>query len=135
MTNIDTIINTIDRIEVKHNSVIVYDIDNTLIDQYGQPIHAIIYTYNYAKMRGLKPVIITARKSFDSNIYHTRQQLKNFGITDYIRIYFLPEEKDNQPVFKLLSRKNLHDNGYQVEMSLGDMPWDIGEYGGVGFIV
>ena len=131
----DMIIKTIDSIPVKDNSVIVYDIDNTLIDQYGQPIQTIIYTYNYAKTKGLKPAIITARRSHDYVIQHTINQLKSVGVSDFFCIYFMPEEKTDQATYKFLSRKNLYDKGYQVEMSLGDMHWDIGEYGGLGFIV
>ena len=45
-----------------------------------------------------------------------------------------PQDKI-QTKFKLLARKNLHDSGKKVEISIGDMKWDIGEYGGIGFIV
>ncbi len=129
------IINSINSIRVEHNSVIDYDIDNTLIDNLGRPIEHILYTYRHALYRGLKPVLITARKSSDDSIRYTINQLKNCGVRDYLTIYFLPEEKNDQTKYKLLARKSLHDNGYRVEMSLGDMPWDIGEYGGIGFIV
>ena len=31
--------------------------------------------------------------------------------------------------------KDIMNKGYNIEMSLGDKPWDIGEYGGIGVIV
>ena len=51
-------------------------------------------------------------------------------------MYFLPPESSSraqdQADYKLTARKNLHEMGYTVVMSVGDMPWDIGAYGGVG---
>lgn len=118
-----------------NNSVIVYDIDDTLIANNGEPIIPIINTYNYAKSIGLIPVIITARPGSTENIQKTKEQLHSFGITDYKYMYFRPHDKQDLSTFKMLSRKNLHDRGYQVIVSIGDMPWDIGQYGGIGFRV
>ena len=129
------IIKTIDTIPIYENSVIVYDVDGTLIDFNGNPILPIINTYHYAKNAGLIPVIITARPGSLENIEWTKQQLQRNGITDYRYMYFLPQNKNDQSKFKLISRKNLHTKGYEVVMSIGDMPWDIGHYGGIGFIV
>jgi hypothetical protein len=47
-------------------------------------------------------------------------------------MYFINPDMTNPHLFKLNSRKHIHENGYQVEMSLGDSPWDIGLYGGIG---
>lgn len=135
MADIEHILRTIASLSIKPNSVIVYDIDSTLIDNYGNPIHPIIHTYRYALQKGLKPIIITARPGSDEGIRYTLQQLKSFGIDRFLAVYFMPEEKRDQALYKKLSRKDIHDKGYRVEMSLGDMPWDIGEYGGIGFIV
>jgi hypothetical protein len=130
------IVRTINSMPIMNNSVIVYDIDDTLIrSSDGNPIIPIVNTYHYARNAGLIPVIITARPGFDQNIERTKEQLHSFGITDYKYTYFRPENKEDQAHFKLLSRKNLHDRGYQVAISIGDMPWDIGQYGGVGFRV
>ena len=129
------VVNTIDRIKISNNSVIVYDIDDTLIDNNGCPILPVINTYHYAKNSGLTTVIITARPDYDENIQRTIQQLHYFGITGYKYIYFRPRDKEDQATFKLLARKNLHDRGYHVVASIGDMPWDIGLYGGIGFRV
>lgn len=134
----------IDSIKVKKNSIIIFDIDDTLIDTNDNPMYHIIYIYNYAKEKGLTPVIITARKGSKENIQRTHAQLKNSGITDYKGIFFLSEDlydntKDNREQiitsYKLQTRKYLAENGYSIEMSVGDMQWDIGEYGGIGILV
>jgi len=135
LTVASEIVKTINTIPVNSNSVVVYDIDGTLLDWNGNPITPIVQTYHHARNAGLIPVIITARAGSNQNIDLTRKQLYQVGISDYKYIYFLPEDKNDQAWFKLLSRKNLHDKGYEVVMSIGDMPWDIGQYGGIGFRV
>lgn len=127
------IVRTINSVPISEKSVIVYDIDGTLIDLNGVPILPIIRTYQHAKNVGLTPVIITARPGTNKNIQWTIDQLRISGVTDYKYMYFLPEDKRDQANFKLISRKHLHEIGYQVVISIGDMPWDIGQYGGIGF--
>jgi hypothetical protein len=129
------IVKTINNIPIYENSAIVYDIDGTLISMNGEPIMPIINTYHHAKSAGLTPVIITARPGSDENIRRTKEQLRSYGIIGYRYMYFLPQNKQDQAKFKLISRQNLHERGYQVVISIGDMPWDIGHYGGIGFRV
>jgi predicted secreted acid phosphatase len=129
------IIHAINSIPISNNSVIVYDIDDTLIDSFGAPIQPIIDTYHYAKTVGLIPAIITARYGTEFNIKNTIDQLNYFGITDYRMLYMMPTNKNDPAHFKELARKNIHKMGYEIVMSIGDMPWDIGNYGGIGFIV
>jgi predicted secreted acid phosphatase len=130
------ILKAIDNINFQPNSIIVYDIDDTLIDStYRKPIQDIVHTYKYAKKKGIKTSIITARRDLEDNIQYTVKELESHGITDFSSIYFLPKNKRDQAKYKLLARKNLHDRGYRVVMSIGDAPWDIGEYGGIGFTV
>lgn len=124
----------------KHRTgVVIYDIDGTLIDHSGQPRQHIIHTYHHALRRGLTPVIITARRGTRENIFLTKKQLAQFGIGGYSGIYFMPPEIDpypqNQARYKFYARKNIHDKGHKIIASIGDMPWDYGHYGGVGFKV
>jgi hydroxymethylpyrimidine pyrophosphatase-like HAD family hydrolase len=117
----------------KENSVIVYDIDDTLIESSSNlPISPIVDTYKHALSKGFKLAIITARPGTIENIKWTQEQLNIFGITDYTYLYFRPPDKSDQVEFKLKSRKNLVERGYNVEMSIGDMWWDVGLYGGKG---
>lgn len=125
----------IDSIDVKKNSVIVYDIDDTLLDRSGKPIPQIVNTYKYAKSKGLTPVIITARPAIRENIDITVKQLHDADITNYMSIYFRELDTTDIHNYKLLSRKDIHDRGYNVEMSIGDLQWDVGEYGGIPYII
>lgn len=131
----DNIKNIIAKTQSYDNSVIVYDIDNTLIHDSGYPIIPIIDTYLFALAKGFKPVIMTARPGTEANIKRTKEQLHSFGITNYICMYFLPPDKVDPAKYKLRSRENIHERGYNVVMSIGDMPWDYGEYGGIGIQV
>lgn len=121
-------------IKAKPNSVIVYDIDGTLLDETGA-IQSIVDTYHQAKSAGFKTAIITARRDYTQNVINTISQLGSIGVTNFSHIYFLPSKKQNITKFKFQSRQHLHELGLEVVMSIGDMPWDVGAYGGVGFLV
>lgn len=125
----------IDSLYIKDNSVIVYDIDETLIDTNGNLIQPIVNTYNYALTKGLKISLITARPGFEENIEWTRDQLKQLGLNNYINIYFRVPERHDVWRYKTMARKNLWDQNYVVEMSIGDMAWDMGEFGGLGILI
>jgi predicted secreted acid phosphatase len=121
---------------VKDNNVIIFDIDDTLLfPDTGQIIEPVFRFYNIIKKLGIKPVIITARVATEDNIKHTQNQLKNLGITDYIKLFFRPENKYDISYYKLISRKSVVDDGYNVIMSIGDMYWDVGEYGGYPVLI
>lgn len=125
----------LDSIPVKPNSVVVYDIDDTLLDLAGNPIEHIVRTYKYALSKGFLTAIITARPALKQNIENTVKQLESNGIHDYICVYLRPIDTNDVARYKMLSRKDLHDRGYNVVMSIGDLPWDVGQYGGIGYIV
>lgn len=122
--------------KITGNTVIIFDIDDTLIDSYtGQLLWPVYNFYNYVKHLGIIPVLITARSASHESINYTLNQLKYLGIDGYQKIYFRPEEKMDLYSFKANSRKSLFDSGFQVLMSIGDMPWDIGLYGGYGILL
>jgi len=129
------IMNAINTINITDNSVIVYDIDGTLFEENGTPIYPIIDTYRHAMSAGLKTAIITARLGTEQNITATQEQLHSHGIKDYTFMYFLHPTKNDPAWYKYIARKNLHERGHVVVISIGDMPWDIGHYGGIGFKV
>lgn len=115
--------------------VVIFDIDNTLIDEYGNCITPILDVYNYVKYLNITPIIITNRVGSGSIINFTKIQLENNGIYDYKYIYFRDKNEKNPYIYKKLARKDIYDNGMDIIMCIGDMPWDIGEYGGLGIIV
>lgn len=118
--------------ELPENPVIIFDIDDTLINYRGEVIDQVVMIYNYAKMIGITPMIITSRPIYPQIVKWTRKQLLRNNITGYNSIYMRPVSKTDHWKFKLQSRKNIYDRGFNVVMSLGDQPWDIGEYGGIG---
>lgn len=133
----DDIISILNNTIFPSNSVIVYDIDDTLISYSGMPIEPIINTYRVALDRGLIPVIITSRGGRPDVIKYTIEQLHNAGIYGYKYLYLrpIPDYEFDPWRFKRLCRKDLHDHGYYVAMSIGDQPWDVGQYGGMGIVL
>ena len=125
----------LDQIQIPPNAVFVFDIDHTLIDETGKAIDPVVYLFHYVKQRGISPVIITARRGSEENIARSREQLESLGITGARFTYFIAPEKNDPWKFKYIARKNVHERGYQVIMSIGDEPWDLGEYAGFGFQV
>ena len=114
--------------------IVVFDIDDTLLlPSSGIGIPESVFFYRFVKCMGFKTVIITARMGYKENIDKTFMDLKNIGIKDFESIYFRSTSNPDVAKFKLSSRKNIHDRyNENVIMSVGDMPWDLGEYGGVG---
>jgi hypothetical protein len=127
------IVNTINNLRIRSNSVIIYDIDRTLLHDNGKPIVPIVWTYNYALCKGLRPVIITAREGSQENIEKTKTQLYDSGIRGYKNMYFRPREIQDVAKYKYLARKDIFEKGDEALISVGDMDWDIGLYGGFGF--
>lgn len=115
-------------------NAIIFDIDETLISLKGEKILWTIDFFNYIKNNGITPMLITARPSIKSSIKYTKQQLKKLGISGYKYIYFM-EQGTNVWKYKKESRKNIEDKGYNIIMSIGDKPWDIGKYGGIGVLI
>jgi hypothetical protein len=128
-----TIIKNLDSRKWPENSAIVFDIDDTLIDGFGRSIVPIIMVYNYSKLKNIIPVIITSRAGTPESIEFTQLQLLSHGITDYKFLYFRNPNLINPWEYKLNARKNIHDRGITVIMSLGDQDWDLGQYGGIGY--
>lgn len=130
--NLRDILNTI---TLPDNPTVVFDIDDTLININGECIDQIINFYNYVKSLGIIVIIITNRSGDTQTINFTIKQLNQSGITGHKSIYFRSINSINPYKYKKLARKNILDRGMNIIMSIGDMPWDIGEYGGIGIIV
>lgn len=132
---VNVIFDKLEQLYIPPNAAIVFDIDHTLIDQFGNPIKSIVYLFNIIKQKGITPILITARQGNNEVIKWTQQQLNTLGITGYRSIYFLQPGNTNLWRFKKIARKNVHKHGYKVIMTIGDEEWDHGEYGGIGYIV
>jgi FMN phosphatase YigB (HAD superfamily) len=119
----------------RENDIVIFDIDDTLIDITGEPLYDVVEFYRYVRMIGFKTVIITAREGAQENINVTMRALQNIGISDYHRIYFRDASQLDVEQYKLNSRKKLFLDGFNAVMSIGDMNWDTGLYGGIGIII
>lgn len=117
--------------------IVVFDIDDTLLlPDCGTGIPETVFFYNFVKDMGYKTVIITARIAYPENVDRTLADLKNIGVDNFESIYFRSETNTDVPRFKMVSRKNVNERYKEkVIMSVGDMIWDIGKYGGVGILL
>ena len=118
------------------NTAAIFDIDGTLMDEKTYvSIQPVVYLYNYVKSRGITPFIITARSNDEMNKSITIKQLNNIGVDNYKYLYMRPKQNFDVLNYKWQCRKNILDNGYNTLFSIGDQYVDIGDYGGLGFIV
>ena len=131
------IISTLSKMKIEDKSAIIFDIDDTLIHSNGHRIDIMFFLFNYIKFLGIYIVIITSRIGSPENIEATLQQLKFHGIQEVECIYFRNPFKFDCPFqFKEICRKSVYDTkGLTVIMSIGDQPWDIGNYGGIGYLI
>lgn len=121
---------------VKENNVIVFDIDDTMIYSHNNSIiPPVFYFYNLIRQLNILPVLITARPAYPENIKWTQDQLNEVGYLGYVKIFFKPLDKQDIANFKLKARESLKNEGYNVLMSVGDMWWDVGEFGGIPILI
>lgn len=126
------------KIPKKNNDIVFFDIDDTLLRPYNnnQPIVSVVNFYKYLVNNGYNTAIITARPNIEQNLQYTINDLKNIGIdNDYKFLVLKPLNEDNITEYKMNARKQILDMGYTPLMSIGDMYWDVGKYGGIGIIV
>lgn len=118
-----------------HNkSVVVYDIDRTLVNDDHTPIPEIIDTYRRVIELGFRTVIITARANFPIITQTTVEELEHIGVKHYSELYLMPPG-DSPEKYKTNLRKSIENQGYEIVMSVGDMMFDIQPSGGFGFLV
>ena len=113
-----------------------FDIDDTLIHSETQlPITSIVNVYNECKKLNICLFIITAR----TDSLFTYYQLYSVGIKGWGGIYFFPSNyiynEETVASFKENARLEAINQGYVPIFSIGDKIWDIGTYGGRGFLL
>jgi predicted secreted acid phosphatase len=129
------VIKILNSLKIPDKAAVIFDIDDTLLDKNGNPIYHTVNIFNYVKMMGIKPIIVTNREYSFESLKYTTEQLLKAGITGVDLLYFRDPSETNPWTAKLSMRKCIYNNGYNVILSIGDMPWDIGKYGGIGIIV
>jgi len=115
------------------NYAVIFDIDDTILNPVSNTLIKPIYDlYQHALENNVYTIFITARDGSGMNKELTINQLKSHGIKGYDLIYFRPPHMTDIKKYKKYARKNVVETGYKPLFSIGDMLWDIGEYGGVG---
>jgi hypothetical protein len=130
-------ISILDNMKIPNNAAIIFDIDDTLLYSHNKnPINSIIMLYNYSKMKGITPYIITYRQKTPNNINYTINELNKIGVSGYNQLYLAPPNIDPW-TYKINIRKHITEkNGMNIIMSVGDSDWDIsGGYHGIGIKV
>lgn len=117
------------------NNTVVFDIDGTLVVNEKYCKFAVIELYYHAIKLGYKVFLITARLRDPDNITFTIEMLEKCGIKNYDGLMMRPYYEIDLYKYKRDQRKFLHDNGYNIVMSVGDMDFDFGEYGGLSIRV
>lgn len=137
--NDTNLINFFENLPKKKTDIVFFDIDDTLLRPYTitpTPIFPVLNFYKYLTSHNYNVAIITARPYSEENLFYTLNDLKNIGIeNDYKFLVLKPQHVEDVKEFKKMARKEILDKGYTALMSLGDMYWDVGEYGGIGIII
>ena len=120
---------------------VVFDIDGTLINpRTDRLIKPVFEFYEYCKSINIQIIIITARPGHDDNIKWTLEMLKKHNIeTDKLNfmrpdLYHSPDTFSQQKSYKTEARTRILET-YDILMSFGDMPFDIGPECNVGVVV
>ena len=136
------------KIKIEKNMVIIFDIDETILTNEGQLIIPTYLFYLEIKKMGITPIFVTARTN--ETVDYTHSQFNNYEIHSknlskyddgYVvynsnhTIYFRHRNDDNIEKYKENARRCVYEQGYNIIMSIGDQPWDVGEYGGTGIIL
>jgi predicted secreted acid phosphatase len=132
------LIHFFEKIPKKKTDIVFFDIDDTLLRPYNnnEPVVPVLDFYKYLVKNNYNIAIITARVNTTDNFNYTINDLKSIGIeNDYNHLVLRPENRDDIKEYKKEARKKILELGYTPLMSIGDMYWDVGEYGGVGVIV
>ena len=116
-----TNISIIQKMKHKNNEIVIFDIDNTLIDSNGFRINPVITLFDFIKLINIPIAIITTRIGTPENIKKTQTELYNKCILDYKYIYFLKPLDYNILEFKNNSRQDLINKGYNIIMTIGDL--------------
>jgi predicted secreted acid phosphatase len=133
---IDTLYNIVNNIKFQNNNCVIFDIDDTLINsKTNQKNNEIIKFYKYLILQKINIILITARTASPEIIKYTYNQLNNLGIKNYKYLYFITNNFKNVKFYKINARKDVHNKGYNIIMSLGDNEWDYGKYGGIGVLI
>lgn len=124
-------INFLDSRKKRPNDAIIFDIDGTLVANETHCILPVKQLYDEALAKGYHVFIVTARAKTLGNELFTTIMLEKCGITTFNSIFMRPPDDLNLYSYKESRRKAIYDMGFHSVMSVGDMPFDFGAYGGL----
>lgn len=117
--------------QTKHlgmRGVVIFDIDDTLINHTEQAIPSIVRLYCAVKNIGLRCAIVTARPETEENRRYTIESLKKSGITDWESLYMMPEGRDvtieSISAYKREARDDI-ETRHRIMANIGDMWHDL----------
>ena len=142
-------------IEINNNSVVIFDVDETALDNYGlaekmgfgyiyetnkiwnaeaktPPIPQVKELYDFLLSKGVKIIFLTGRNFPEYNVTYTN--LKNAGYTmfDTLITQIGDEKKNKAKDFKSNKRIWLTEQGYEIIGTVGDQWSDLeGEHHGI----
>tara|TARA_B110001450_G_scaffold243924_1_gene255586 strand:+ start:541 stop:1206 length:666 start_codon:yes stop_codon:yes gene_type:complete len=108
--------------------VVVFDIDDTLMDNEGAPIDSVLRIYDLAKTLGLHRAIVTARPETIDNRQYTVESLKEIGVNHWESLYMMPESRDitteSVSSYKREARDDI-ETRHRIIANIGDMWHDL----------
>ena len=144
-----------DKVEVKNNSVVIFDVDETALNNYGlaklmgfgyvydlnkkwneelkaPAIEQTKDLYNYLLNKGFKIIFLTGRNSNEYDV--TYKNLIQAGYTQFDTLITqgVEDQKLNAQEFKSKIRTELTNQGYEIVGTVGDQWTDLnGTYSGI----
>jgi len=117
------------------NSLVLFDIDDTLITPHGLPYKEVVEFYNECKHMGIHVGLCTARIGDARVVETTIKQLNQVGVSGWSVAYFRKPKQHDVALYKKHARQNCWDRGYHVVMTVGDQDWDHGDNGGFSLFI
>ena len=103
---------------------VIFDIDDTLVDDKEKQIWNIIRVYKHCLKLDFAVNIITARPESKINRKLTEEMLHSKGIEDYEALYMMPDNLDktfnSMSQYKFLARKHVASR-HTILANIGDM--------------
>lgn len=123
------------RASIREHGIVVFDIDDTLIDGADKKIAPVAHAYHTCQMLGFTCAIVTARPEGSANREATVKSLRAAGINDWEYLYMMPnhlrnklETDDDVRHFVSAYKRDARDDiakDWRIVANVGDMWHDM----------
>jgi predicted secreted acid phosphatase len=144
-----------DKVEFKNNSVVIFDVDETVLDNYGlaaqmgfgyvyemnkkwnaelkaPAIPQVKELYEFLLSKGSKVIFLTGRNFYEYEATHQNLKKSGYSVFDTLITQIGDETKMKARDFKSSKRVWLTEQGYEIVGTVGDQRSDLeGEYHGI----